>query len=89
MEDPEALFRIVWVLCDVVEAGEGSTTCAVRWAGLHGRPDPLDSPAFDAVHSHPAFQEILADDEPATAGAEHLPRRRRQRLLGADPAVRD
>jgi hypothetical protein len=64
MEDPEAVFQIGWLLCDVGEHEQGLDH--VRRAvgkGYSVAPTLSGSRAFDAMRSDPAFQELLAQAE--------------------------
>ena len=64
MEDPEALFQMGWLLCEVGEHERG--LAEVRRAVARGysvAPTLQASRAFDAVRSNPAFQELLAQAE--------------------------
>ena len=61
LEDPEALFQMGWLLCDIGEHERG--LAQVRRAiekGYTVAPTLSASPAFDAVRNDPAFQELLA-----------------------------
>jgi TolB-like protein len=64
MDDPEAIFQEGWMLCDV---GEHERSLAqLRRAVAKGysvTPTLSGSPAFDALRSNPAFQELLAEAE--------------------------
>jgi tetratricopeptide (TPR) repeat protein len=66
MEDPEAIFQTGWLLCDVGEHQRGLEDLrrAVR-KGYSVAPTLASSPAFDALRSDPAFQELLAEAEAA------------------------
>jgi serine/threonine protein kinase len=69
MEDPEALFQMGWLLCDVGEHERGLAD--VRRAVAKGysvAPTLSASRAFDAVRGDPTFQELLAQAE---AGRQH------------------
>jgi tetratricopeptide (TPR) repeat protein len=72
-EDPEAIFREGWLLCDAGahEAGLAHVRRAVA-KGYFAAPALARNPQFDALRSAPAFQELL---EEAEAG--------RQRALAA------
>jgi len=64
MGDPEALFQIGWLLCDVGEHEQGLDH--LRRAvgkGYSVAPTLSGSRAFDAMRSKPAFQELLAEAE--------------------------
>jgi len=84
MEDPEALFQIGWLLCDVGELERGLDH--LRRAVVKGyavAPTLSASRSFDALRSDPAFQELLGVAE---AGREDALRVFREsggeRLLG-------
>ena len=84
MDDPEAIFQEGWLLCDVGEHERGLDQ--LRRAvdkGYSVAPTLSASPAFDALRSDPAFQELLAEAE---AGREQALRAFREnggeRLLG-------
>jgi hypothetical protein len=69
MEDPEALFQMGWLLCDVGEHERG--LAEVRRAVAKGysvAPTLSASRAFDAVRGDPTFQELLAQAE---TGRQH------------------
>jgi TolB-like protein len=64
MEDPEALFQIGWLLCDVGEHGPGLDH--LRRAvgkGYAVAPTLSSSPSFDALRSDRGFQQILEEAE--------------------------
>jgi serine/threonine protein kinase/tetratricopeptide (TPR) repeat protein len=84
MEDPEAIFQVGWLLCDVGELERGLDH--VRRAVAKGyavAPTLSTSPAFDALRGDPAFQAVLTE---AQAGREEALRDFREhggeRLLG-------
>jgi hypothetical protein len=63
-DDPEFLFRVGWLLCDVREHEQGlaylrralsKSYCAARTLST--------SPSFDPLRSEPLFQAILAEAE--------------------------
>ena len=61
MEDPEALFQMGWLLCDIGEHERG--LAEVRRAvgrGYAVAPTLRSSPSFNAVRGEAAFQELLA-----------------------------
>jgi non-specific serine/threonine protein kinase len=61
MEDPEALFQMGWMLCDAGEHERGLVELRRSVdKGYSVAPTLSASPAFDAVRSDPAFQELLA-----------------------------
>jgi serine/threonine protein kinase/tetratricopeptide (TPR) repeat protein len=62
--DPEAVFRVGWVLCDVGEHEEG--LARIERAVEHGfyvSPTLAASRQFDPLRERPAFQSIVADAE--------------------------
>jgi eukaryotic-like serine/threonine-protein kinase len=64
MEDPEAIFQMGWLLCDLGEYERG--LAELRRAvdqGYFVVPTLTGSPHFDAVRGDPAFQRIVADAE--------------------------
>ena len=64
MGDPEALFQMGWLLCDVGEHERG--LAQIRRAvdkGYSVATTLRSSRSFDAVRSDPAFQALLADAE--------------------------
>jgi serine/threonine-protein kinase len=64
MADPEALFQMGWLLCDVGEHERG--LIQVRRAldkGYSVAPTLAGSPAFDALRGDPAFEALLAQAE--------------------------
>jgi serine/threonine protein kinase/tetratricopeptide (TPR) repeat protein len=81
-EDPEALFQIGWLLCDVGEydAGMRHLVRAVD-AGYFVAPTLAVRPQFDGLRGDPAFAALLADAEAGrqrartafrTAGGERI-----------------
>jgi non-specific serine/threonine protein kinase len=64
MEDPEAIFQIGWLLCDVgaLERGFDGVRRAVE-KGYAVAPTLQASPAFDALRHEPAFQQLVARAE--------------------------
>jgi non-specific serine/threonine protein kinase len=64
MDDPEAIFQQGWLLCDLGEHESGLRE--LRRAVVKGYtvvPTLSRSPAFDALRSDRAFQELLAEAE--------------------------
>ena len=64
MEDPEAIFQIGWLLCDAGEHQRGFED--LRRAvgkGYSVAPTLASSPAFDALRSDPAFQDLQSEAE--------------------------
>jgi TolB-like protein len=64
MDDPEAIFQMGWLLCDLGEheAGLDPLRRAVA-KGYFVAPTLSGSRHFDALRSDPAFQELLAEAE--------------------------
>jgi TolB-like protein len=64
MDDPEAIFQMGWLLCDLGEhdGGLGPLRQAVA-KGYFVVPTLSGSRHFDALRSHPDFQQLLADAE--------------------------
>jgi eukaryotic-like serine/threonine-protein kinase len=63
-EDPEAIFEMAWLLCDVGEHERG--LAYLRRAvdrGYYAVPTLAGSPQFDALRADPAFRQVLADAE--------------------------
>jgi serine/threonine protein kinase/tetratricopeptide (TPR) repeat protein len=84
MEDPEALFQIGWLLCDVGELDGGLDHLRRAVAkGYTVAPTLSTSPAFDVLRGDPTFQAVLAEAE---AGRQQALRDFREhggeRLLG-------
>ncbi len=73
MDDPEAIFQIGWLLCDVGEHERGLDHLRRAVAkGYTVAPTLATAPAFDALRGDPAFRAVLAEAE---AGREQaLPR---------------
>jgi hypothetical protein len=64
MEDPEAIFQMGWLLCDLGEHEEGLVHLRRAVAkGYFVVPTLSGSRHFDALRSDPAFQELLAQAE--------------------------
>jgi serine/threonine protein kinase/tetratricopeptide (TPR) repeat protein len=64
MEDPEAIFQIGWLLCDVGELERGLDHLRRAVAkGYTVAPTLASSRAFDALRGDPAFRELLAQAE--------------------------
>ena len=64
MEDPEALFQMGWLLCDIGEHERGLAEMRRAVArGYSVAPTLQRGRAFDAVRRNPAFQELLAEAE--------------------------
>jgi tetratricopeptide (TPR) repeat protein len=63
-DDPEAIFQVGWLLCDVGEhdAGLGYLRRAVA-QGYFVAPTLSGRPQFDALRSDPSFQALLAEAE--------------------------
>ena len=84
MDDPEAIFQMGWLLCDVGEHEPGLMQLRRAVAkGYFVAPTLAGSPAFDALRGEPAFQDLQAEAE---AGREQALAAFRdaggQRLLG-------
>ena len=84
MDDPEALFQIGWLLCDVGELERGLDHLRRAVAkGYTVAPTLATAPAFDGLRGDPAFRAVLAEAE---AGREQALRDFREhggeRLLG-------
>ena len=64
MDDPEAIFQMGWLLCDLGEheQGLGYLQRAVA-KGYFVVPTLAGARHFDALRSDPAFQKVLADAE--------------------------
>jgi len=64
MEDPEAIFQVGWLLCDVGEHEAGLTDLRRAVAkGYFVAPTLAASPQFDALRPDPGFQELVAEAE--------------------------
>ena len=70
MDDPEAVFQMGWLLCDL---GEHEPAIPyLRRAVSQGyfvTPTLHGSPHFDALRGHPEFQALLAEAEAGRAQA--------------------
>jgi hypothetical protein len=63
-EDPEFLFRVGWLLCDVGEHGQGLAYLRRALTKSYCAALTLSaSPSFDPLRSEPVFQAILAEAE--------------------------
>jgi eukaryotic-like serine/threonine-protein kinase len=69
-EDPEALFQVGWMLCDLGEhaRGVGYLGRAVE-RGYYAAPTLTTSPAFEGVREDPAFLAVRANAEAGRAKA--------------------
>jgi non-specific serine/threonine protein kinase len=64
MDDPEAIFQMGWLLCDLGEYEQGLEPLRRAVAkGYFVTPTLSGSPHFDALRSNPAFQEVLSQAE--------------------------
>jgi eukaryotic-like serine/threonine-protein kinase len=64
MEDPEAIFQMGWLLCDVGEPERGLDPLQRAVAkGYTVAATLSSSPAFDVLRSHPGFQQVVAEAE--------------------------
>jgi non-specific serine/threonine protein kinase len=64
MDDPEAIFQMGWLLCDLGEHERGLDPLRRAVAkGYFVAPTLSGSRAFDALRSDPTFQELLAEAE--------------------------
>jgi serine/threonine protein kinase/tetratricopeptide (TPR) repeat protein len=84
MDDPEAIFQIGWLLCDVgqLERGLDDIRRAVA-KGYFVAPTLQARPEFDALRGHPGFQALLAEAEAGRERALHAFREAGgERLLG-------
>jgi serine/threonine protein kinase/tetratricopeptide (TPR) repeat protein len=60
MEDPEALFQIGWMLCDVGETGPGLDLVRRAVDKSYAAATTLEiARSFDALRGHPAFEAVL------------------------------
>jgi TolB-like protein len=64
MQDPEAMFQLGWLLCDLgdVERGLDALQSAVA-KGYSVAPTLSGAPAFDALRGDPRFQALVAQAE--------------------------
>jgi eukaryotic-like serine/threonine-protein kinase len=64
MDDPEAIFQIGWLLCDVGEHERGLEELRRGVAkGYTVAPTLAGSPSFEALRADPRFQELLQEAE--------------------------
>jgi eukaryotic-like serine/threonine-protein kinase len=64
LDDPEAIFQIGWLLCDVGEHQRGLSYLQRAVAnGYFAAPTLSRRPQFEALRSEPAFQQLLVDAE--------------------------
>src|SRR5258708_33640308 len=86
MDDPEAIFQMGWLFCDVGEQERGLDY--LRRAEAKGdffAPTLSGRPQLDALRGDPAFREVLAR---ALAGREQGPAACRDAGGGRTPLVR-
>jgi hypothetical protein len=63
-DDPEAIFQVGWLLCDVGEYATGLEQLQMAVAkGYTVAPTLAGSRQFDAMRNDPAFQALLAQAE--------------------------
>jgi hypothetical protein len=64
MDDPEAIFQMGWLLCDLGEHQRGLDPLRRAVAkGYFVAPTLSGSRQFDALRSDPAFQQLLGEAE--------------------------
>jgi tetratricopeptide (TPR) repeat protein len=88
MEDPEAIFQMGWLLCDVGDFENGIEQMQRAIAKAYFPVQTLTLKQFDKIRNEPAFRAVVAEaDEGRRKALAAFRDSSGERLLGANPAA--
>ena len=88
MEDPEAIFQMGWLLCDVGDFENGIEQMQRAVAKAYFPVQTLTLKQFDAIRNEPVFRAVVAEaDEGRRKALAAFRDSGGERLLGANPAT--